>query len=161
MGQSGSEAFEPVNNYYDLLGVSRDATEAEIRDRFRVIARDLHPDVRDAVDPQGRGRQYVSSHLERLTGTRIGGFVLTRQASAGKWGTATYALKSSGDGDGHLPVVGENSGSDQRDEQSPDRAAQRNHHPFDRVEPRLIKREIARFAFLREPRWKARLKCLS
>jgi curved DNA-binding protein CbpA len=38
------EAEEPVNNYYDLLGVSRDATEAAIRDRFRVIARDLHPD---------------------------------------------------------------------------------------------------------------------
>lgn len=33
-----------MNNYYDLLGVSRDATEAAIRDRFRVIARDLHPD---------------------------------------------------------------------------------------------------------------------
>jgi hypothetical protein len=40
-------------------------------------------------------------------------------------------------------------------------ARQTNHHPFDRVEPRLIKRETARFAYLREPRWKARLKCLS
>jgi hypothetical protein len=40
-------------------------------------------------------------------------------------------------------------------------ARQTNHHPFDRVEPRLIKRERARFAYLREPRWKARLKCLS
>jgi hypothetical protein len=40
-------------------------------------------------------------------------------------------------------------------------ARQRNHHPFDRVEPRLIKRETARYAYLREPRWKARLKCLS
>jgi hypothetical protein len=36
-----------------------------------------------------------------------------------------------------------------------------NHHPFDRVEPRLIKREPVRYAYLREPRWKARLKCLS
>ncbi|MFH0983466.1 MAG: IS4 family transposase [Planctomycetota bacterium] len=36
-----------------------------------------------------------------------------------------------------------------------------NHHPFGRVEPRLLKRETARFAYLREPRWKARLKCLS
>lgn len=36
-----------------------------------------------------------------------------------------------------------------------------NHHPFNRVEPRLIKREPVRFAYLREPRWKARLKCLS
>jgi len=40
-------------------------------------------------------------------------------------------------------------------------ARQKNHHPFDRVEPRLIKREIARYAYLREPRWKAREKCLS
>jgi IS4 transposase len=40
-------------------------------------------------------------------------------------------------------------------------AANTNHHPFDRIEPRLIKRDTARFAYLREPRWKARLKCLS
>lgn len=40
-------------------------------------------------------------------------------------------------------------------------ARQTNHHPFGRVEPRLIKREPVRFAYLREPRWKARLKCLS
>jgi hypothetical protein len=40
-------------------------------------------------------------------------------------------------------------------------ARQTNHHPFDRVEPRLIKRELVRFGYLREPRWKARLKCLS
>jgi tetratricopeptide (TPR) repeat protein len=39
-----------VSNYYDLLGVSRDATEAAIRDRFRVIARDLHPDR--FIDPE-------------------------------------------------------------------------------------------------------------
>ena len=40
-------------------------------------------------------------------------------------------------------------------------ARQTNHNPFDRVEPRLIKREVARYAYLREPRWKARQKCLS
>jgi hypothetical protein len=40
-------------------------------------------------------------------------------------------------------------------------ARQTNHHPFDRVEPRLIKRELVRFGYLREPRWKARQKCLS
>jgi len=40
-------------------------------------------------------------------------------------------------------------------------ARQTNHHPFDRVEPRLIKRDPVRYAYLREPRWKARLKCLS
>lgn len=33
-----------MTNYYEILGVSRDATEAAIRDRFRVLARDSHPD---------------------------------------------------------------------------------------------------------------------
>lgn len=32
-------------DYYALLGVSRDATEAEIRDRFRALAREAHPDL--------------------------------------------------------------------------------------------------------------------
>lgn len=31
-------------DYYALLGVARDATEAEIRERFRVLAREAHPD---------------------------------------------------------------------------------------------------------------------
>ena len=31
-------------DYYGLLGVARDATEAEIRERFRALAREAHPD---------------------------------------------------------------------------------------------------------------------
>lgn len=31
-------------DYYDLLGVSRDATDIEIRERFRALAREAHPD---------------------------------------------------------------------------------------------------------------------
>jgi curved DNA-binding protein CbpA len=31
-------------DYYDLLGVARDATELEIRERFRALAREAHPD---------------------------------------------------------------------------------------------------------------------
>jgi hypothetical protein len=36
-----------------------------------------------------------------------------------------------------------------------------NHHPLGRVEPRLLKRRTAHYPFLHEPRWKARLRCLS
>jgi hypothetical protein len=57
----------------------------------------LHDEVRQVVDPQNRGRQYMASQLEKLSGTRIAGFVLTRQAPAGKWGAATYALKKTGE----------------------------------------------------------------
>ncbi len=33
-----------MTNYYEVLGVPRDATDAAVRDRFRVLARDAHPD---------------------------------------------------------------------------------------------------------------------
>ena len=66
-----------------------------------VAIRQLHDDVRQALDPQGRGRQYVSSQLEKLAGTRMAGFVFTRQAPAGKWGAATYALKRTTGEEGH------------------------------------------------------------
>ena len=58
-----------------------------------IRANDLHDDVRHAADPQGRGRQYLAAYLERLAGTRLGGFVLTRQAPPGRWGAATYKLE--------------------------------------------------------------------
>jgi hypothetical protein len=53
----------------------------------------LDDDVKRVADPQGRGRQYLASRFENLAGTRLSGFVLTRQESAGRWGVATYALK--------------------------------------------------------------------
>jgi len=38
-------------DYYDVLGVGRDASEAEIKKAFRGLARELHPDVNDH-DPE-------------------------------------------------------------------------------------------------------------
>ena len=40
-----------TRDLYDLLGVSRDASEAEIKKAFRRVARELHPDV-NRHDPQ-------------------------------------------------------------------------------------------------------------
>jgi len=70
-----------------------------------VAERELDEEVRGTLDPQGRGRQYRVAQLEKLAGTRMAGFVLTRQAPAGKWGAATYSLKRTNavaeDGIGH------------------------------------------------------------
>jgi hypothetical protein len=66
-----------------------------------VAVRDIHEDVREVLDPQGRGRQYVTARVEGLAGTRMAGFIFTRQASPGKWGVATYALKKTDSDQAH------------------------------------------------------------
>ncbi|MFI5028901.1 MAG: DnaJ domain-containing protein [Solirubrobacterales bacterium] len=40
-----------ARDYYDVLGVDRDASEAEVKKAFRRLARELHPDVNDH-DPE-------------------------------------------------------------------------------------------------------------
>jgi len=51
-------------DYYALLGVSREATEAEIRERFRSLAREAHPDkapARRRVEAEGRFQELAQA----------------------------------------------------------------------------------------------------
>jgi hypothetical protein len=80
-----------------------------------IAIRDLDDEVRHVLDPQGRGRQYLSSQLEKLAGTRMAGFVLTRQAPAGRWGAATYALVKTGGQEGHRDHRGDGAEAPRRD----------------------------------------------
>ncbi len=61
-----------------------------------VAAMQLATPVHVLLDPQGRGRQFVAARLTKLVSTRAGGFVLTSEAPAGKWGAHTYALRQNG-----------------------------------------------------------------
>src|SRR3954453_6196924 len=49
-------------DYYELLGVARDAAEAEIKKAFRALARALHPDVSEADDADERFREVVEAY---------------------------------------------------------------------------------------------------
>ena len=49
-------------DYYELLGVQRDASEADIKRAFRQLARELHPDVSDAPDADERFREVVEAY---------------------------------------------------------------------------------------------------
>ena len=49
-------------DYYEVLGVARDASEAEIKRAFRARARELHPDVSAAPDADGRFKEVAEAY---------------------------------------------------------------------------------------------------
>lgn len=60
----------------------------------------LHDEIKAALDPQERGRQFLAPEVARLEGVRIAGMVMTRQ-KGGHWSPATYAVISTDKREGH------------------------------------------------------------
>ena len=82
-------------DYYALLGVARDATETEIRERFRVLAREAHPDRA----PQAKKAE-AEAHFQELTEAwNVLTNVQRRKAYDLDQSMAAGAGSSSGDGD--------------------------------------------------------------
>ena len=44
-------------NYYDVLGVSKDADEKEIKSAFRKMARQWHPDINKAPEAEAKFKE--------------------------------------------------------------------------------------------------------
>ncbi len=101
-----------------------------------VALRNLDDDVCRVIDPQGRGRQYQSSQLVKLTGTRMVGHILTRQPAAGRWGAATYALVLADESNEHRDHRGQQSDDDPMPPMAPmpsaaeDESMTDEKHPF-------------------------------
>lgn len=51
-----------ARDYYEVLGVSREATETEIKKAFRRLARELHPDVNQEPDAEDRFKEAAEAY---------------------------------------------------------------------------------------------------
>jgi molecular chaperone DnaJ len=49
-------------DYYELLGISRGATEADVKKAFRKLARELHPDVSEDPNAEERFKEVVEAY---------------------------------------------------------------------------------------------------
>jgi len=82
-------------DYYGLLGVSRDASETEIRERFRALAREAHPDkapMQKKAEAEAHFQELTEAVNVLTSPTRRRAYDFDRAASSG--GTETDAVTS-------------------------------------------------------------------
>ena len=77
-----------ARDYYGLLGVSRGASDSEIKRAYRKLARELHPDVNPDQEAQARFKEIsvayeVLSDPEKRRIVDLGGDPLENAAAAG------------------------------------------------------------------------------
>src|SRR6187549_1969488 len=51
-----------AKDYYEVLGVSRTSTKEEIRQAFRRLARQFHPDINKAPDAEAQFKEINEAH---------------------------------------------------------------------------------------------------
>ena len=54
-----------AKDYYKVLGLSRDASEAEVKKAFRQLARQYHPDKNKADDAEEKFREIAEGELAK------------------------------------------------------------------------------------------------
>ena len=63
-------AFNNLENYYEILGVSVNSTTAEIKSAYRKLARKYHPDINKAADAMNKFKNITKAY-ETLSNQKL------------------------------------------------------------------------------------------
>lgn len=58
-------------DYYDILGVDRNCSKAELKSAFRKLARQYHPDVNDAPDAENKFNEISQAYTVSKVPNRV------------------------------------------------------------------------------------------